>query len=355
MHAQIVDNSSAPTVAFDVDPNILKLPNGMNFGETLGVAVDSKGRIVVLNHPGTATSGPIYGNATTQLWEFDSKGRFVGEIGHGVYGFAYGHAIRFDRYDNLWYVDKGADSVIKFSPDGQVLMNLGRRAEGYDTALHHARPKPEDAKAIDAAFQGPTDVAWDGEDNIYVSDGYTNSRIAKFDKYGDWIGSWGQWGNGGDHAVDNPGNFQNPHNMQIDRRGNVYAADRGNRRIQVFSKDGVFQKFLLLNAPYDKNRHPVLFNRPAKAPDETAPWALCITNTTTQYLYVADSEPGRLYKMTLDGKILAMIGSSGRRDTQFNWPHAIACPSENIVFVADMNNWTVKKITLHPDRVVSPK
>jgi hypothetical protein len=86
-------------------------------------------------------------------------------------------------------------------------------------------------------------------------------------------------------------------------------------------------------------------------PAQTAPWALCISPTTPQYLFVVDAEPGRLYKMTLDGRILGMLGQSGHRMGQFNWPHALACPAENTVFVADMNNWRVQKITLHAQEV----
>ena len=113
-----VDNSKAPTMAFESVPDPLKLPPGMNFGEVLSVAVNSKGTVVVLNHPGTATSGPLYGNATTQLLEFDPTGKFVGEIGKGVYGLGYAHSVRFDKYDNLWVVDKGTNSAMKFSPPG---------------------------------------------------------------------------------------------------------------------------------------------------------------------------------------------------------------------------------------------
>ena len=90
----------------------------MNLGETLGVAVNSKGDVVVLNHPGSPTSGPLYGNATTQFLVFDRTGKFVKEIGQGVYGLGYAHAVRFDRYDNLWVVDKGTNSVMKFNPAG---------------------------------------------------------------------------------------------------------------------------------------------------------------------------------------------------------------------------------------------
>ncbi len=334
--------NDVPQIPFDADANFLKNSPDMNFGEVLSIAVDSKGNVVVLNHPGTATSGPLYGNATTQLWEFDSHGKFMREIGKGVYGLGYAHGVRFDRYDNLWVVDKGTNSVMKFNPAGYVVMNLGRRPEGYDS-FEYKRTPPSQKVAIDGMFDGPTDVAWDAADNIYVSDGYVDSRIAKMDKNGDWIKSWGSYGS-------REGQFRNPHNMQIDRQGNVYIADRGNGRIQVFDSDGNFKKVIWLNVAYDKKRHPTLFNVPANAPNGTAPWALCITTGSTQYLYAIDSEPGRLYKLTLDGKILGMLGQSGRQLGQFNWPHGLACPAENVIYVADMNNWRVQRLTLHPER-----
>ena len=339
---------SPPTIPFEVVPNFFKYSADMNFGETLSVAVNSKGSIVVLNHPGSATSGPLYGNATTQLWEFDRTGKFVREIGKGTYGLGYGHTVRFDKYDNLWIVDKGTNAVTKFNPAGYVTLNLGRRPEGYDSFPgHYHRPTADKAVPRDGMFDGPTDIAWDADDNIYVSDGYINSRIAKMDKNGNWIKSWGSYGQGGAHANENPGQFRNPHSMQVDRQGNVYAGDRGNRRIHVFDKDGKFLRFMHLTAPYDKTRRPALGDMPKERPDETAPWAMCITtNGPTQYLFVADSEPGRVYKMTLDGKILGMFGESGRGEKQFNWIHGIGCPSENELVIADMNNWTVKKVLL---------
>lgn len=349
--AGAVDNRSAPVVQFDTE-DFIKLEPGENLGEVLGVAVNSKGQVAVLNHPGSATTGPLFGNATTEILLFDSSGHFIREIGHKVYALGYGHSIRYDRYDNLWLVDKGTDSVVKFDPNGKVLMNLGRRPEGFDSG-HIQHPKQADAVAVDGWFGAPTDVTWDQDDNIYVSDGYVNSRIAKLSKYGDWIKSWGKYGKGGKNADENPYSIDNPHNLQADRQGNIYVADRGNRRIQVFDSDGNFERFLFLNAPYDKTHHPALGNLPkdpAMRPDQTEPWAICISPTTPQYLWVIDAEPGRLYKMTLDGRIVAMLGQSGRRMGQFNWAHAIACPSENTVFVADMNNWRVQKITLHPER-----
>jgi hypothetical protein len=197
-----VDHHAVPLIPFET-VDFIKLPPGRNLGEVLGVAVDSKGNVVILNHPGSATSGPLYGNATTEILEFDRNGKLIREIGHGVYALGYSHSVRFDKYDNLWVVDKGTDSVIKFDPTGKVLMNLGRRAEGFDSA-HEEHLKQAEAVPIDGWFRAPTDVAWDADDNIFVSDGYVNSRIAKMTKDGDWIKSWGKYGRGGPNADENP-------------------------------------------------------------------------------------------------------------------------------------------------------
>ena len=349
-----------PLIPFDSDPNFLKLNYQMNLGEVLSVAVNSKGTVVVLNHPGSATSGPLYGNASTQLLEFDSTGKFVRELGKGVYGLGYAHSVRFDKYDNLWVVDKGTHAAMRFNPAGMVTLNLGRRPEGPDEPDYYkgnglgrggAPPIFQAKPHVDTMFRAPTDVAWDSDDNIYISDGYINSRVAKFDKHGNWVKSWGERGTGGEHANENPNSFNTPHNIGVDRQNNIYVADRGNRRIQVFDRDGKFQRFIFLNAAYDKKRHPVLGNMPANPPDETAPWTICITQGQTQYLYTSDSEPGRIYKLSLDGKILGMFGESGHDVGQFSWTHGLACPSDNTLIVADMNNWRVQKITLHPDRV----
>lgn len=338
-----------PEIPFDSNVDFLKLPPDMNFGEVLGVAVNSKGRIAVLNHPGSSTAGPLYGNASTQILEFDATGKFIREVGKGVYGLGYGHGLRYDRADNLWLVDKGTNAVVKLNPAGRVVLNLGRRPEGPDEP-EYFRPAEYAAKPpvhVDGYFGGPTDVAFDSDDNIYVSDGYRNSRVAKMDKDGNWIASWGSRGSGGAHGDQNPLNLNTPHNIGVDRENNVYVADRGNRRIQVLTRDGKFQRFIFLNAAYDKSRHPALGNLSPRRPDETAPWTICITNTPTQYLFASDEEPGRIYKMTLDGKIVGTLGLSGRGTKQFNWIHGIACPTENELFVADMNNWRIQKVTLH--------
>ena len=135
------DTITVPKLAYRAIYDFFKITPDTNFGEVLGVAVNSKGNVIVLNHPGTASSGPLYGNATTQLLEFDANGKFVREWGKGVYGLGYAHSVRFDRYDNLWVADKGTDSVMKFNPAGFVVMNLGCNAGG-PSAGGSCSPRP---------------------------------------------------------------------------------------------------------------------------------------------------------------------------------------------------------------------
>ena len=328
---------SPQEIPFVSVPDFLKYPPTMNLGETLAVAENSKGHLIVLNHPGTSTAGPLYGNATTQLLEFDDQGNFVREIGQGVYGLGYGHSVRFDNEDNLWVVDKGTNAVVKFDPAGYVVMNLGRRPEGFH---HYEHVSQEEAVHVDGFFAAPADVGWDGDGNIFGSDGYINSRVGKMDKHGNWIKSWGTYGR-------DVGQFRVPHNLQVDRQGDVYVADRSNRRIQKFDSDGNYLKTIVLDVPYDKKSQPVLGNVNPNLPDETQPWTLCISSGETQYLFASDQMPGRIYKMTLDGKILGWLGESGRQQGQFNWLHGISCRDENVLVVADMNNWRVQKLLLN--------
>ncbi|MDH3506143.1 MAG: peptidyl-alpha-hydroxyglycine alpha-amidating lyase family protein [Gammaproteobacteria bacterium] len=328
-----------PLIPYESVPNFLKYSPEMNLGEVLAVAVNSHGHIMVLNHPGSAgNGGPLFGNATSQLLEFDANGNFLREIGQNVYGLGYSHSIRYDRYDNLWLVDKGANTAIKFDPAGYVTMNLGRRPEGFDE-FHHV--EQADAVAVDSFFAGPSDVTWDQDDNIYISDGYINSRVAKYDKHGNWIMSWGSFG-------DAPGEFDLLHSIAADRDNNIYVADRSNRRIQVFDTQGTLLRIIELNAPFDKTMQPVLGNVNRNLPDATQPWALCMTNGETQYLWAADAHPGRIYKLSLDGRILGMLGTSGKQLGQFNWIHGIDCSQEDILYIADLNNWRVQKLILNP-------
>ena len=341
---------SFPEIAYDaIDP--LKLPDNLYLGEAVGVATNSKGNIFVYTRTGNpaATLGTrrTFARSAARLFEFDPSGKFIREIGPDLYGFVFAHTVRVDRQDNIWVVDEGSNMVIKFDPEGRVVMTMGRKPE----ALPVPPPAPAAPAAAPAAaaaggrtggappapvgtgvpgdnFNRPTDVAWDAAGNIYVADGYGNSRIAKFDRNGKYLKSWGSRGSA-------PGQFNIVHSLAIDAQGNVYVGDRANNRIQVFDGEGTFKtQFVNVGAPS----------------------AICITPGPRQFLYASNSNPstsmenGEIYKMTLDGRIVGKFGTAGKLLKEFGSVHEMDCRSENELYVGEITNWRVQKLTLKPAR-----
>jgi hypothetical protein len=350
---------AVPDIPFDSVPNFLKLPADMNLGEVSGVAVNSKGDVAVYTRSNSA-GGPAYGATASQILLFDKTGKFVREVGKGLYAWSYAHAIRFDKDDNLWAIDKGSDMIVRLNPEGRVTMVFGRKKEASDKAEPWERVNPP-RPPVPGQFRQPTDVAWDADGNIYISDGYINSRVAKFTKDGDWVASLGEPGGG------KPGNLNTPHTIANDAKGNIYVGDRGNRRIQVIDpKTNQFVREIKIDAPVPPDAQPWMGAKPdvarllaADAPPGSAtmapgaPWAICVTPPNasgTQYLYSSDAFPGRVYKLSLDGKVLGMFGKSGHQAKQFGWIHEIACPSENEIYVAELLNWRIQKLLLHPQQ-----
>src|SRR5262245_749351 len=185
-----------PEIAYESVPNLLKLPPDTHLGEVAGVAVNTKGHIFVYSRGGSS-QGPAYGNTASQILEFDGNGVYLREIGKNLYAWAYAHTVRVDKDDNIWATDKGSDMVVKFNPEGRVEMVFGRKTEASDAEAHpHERNANPPPPHVDGRFRQPTDVTWDPAGNIYISDGYVNSRIAKYDRNGDWVKSWGQRGKG---------------------------------------------------------------------------------------------------------------------------------------------------------------
>ena len=310
--------TGVPEIPFTSTPDFLKLPAGLYLGEGIGVARNSKGHVFVYTRSGEAS----------RLFQFDQNGTFVREIGKGSYGFSMAHAVRVDPQYNIWTVDEGTNTVVKFNPEGRVEMVMGRRHEMVEGLIPTATPV---APAEPYKFNRPTDVAWDAAGNIFISDGYNNSRVAKYDKAGRFIATVGTRGA-------EPTQLNTPHSIQVDAKGNVYVADRGNRRIQVFDNN------LTLRAIYD---------------NVGAPWAVCITPGPHQYLYSSNSNPdngnndiaavtGEIYKMELDGTIVGKFGTAGKELGKFQTVHAIDCKNENEILVSEIISWRVQKITLQP-------
>src|SRR2546425_2651666 len=147
---------NVPDIPFESVPNFLKFPPNIYLGEGIGVATNSKGHVFVYTRSGE-----------TRLFEFDQNGAYVREIGQGLYGFTFAHAVRVDPQDNIWAVDEGSNMVIKFNPAGRVVMVLGRRPQALEqlTAVPGAGAYAGTAKPY--SFNRPTDVAWDAAGNVF--------------------------------------------------------------------------------------------------------------------------------------------------------------------------------------------
>src|SRR5215467_10520448 len=219
--APAVYAQSVPEIPFDSNMNFLKLPTDLYLGEVSGIATNSKGHVFVF-HRGT-TNGPAYSAAAAQLLEFDQTGKFVREIGKNLYAWSFAHMVRVDKDDNIWAIDKGSDMIIKFNPEGRVVMVFGRKKEASDENSEPWKHPNPPLPAVDGQFRQPTDVTWDPQGNIFISDGYINSRVAKFDKNGDWVKQWGDRGT-------EPGKFNLLYSIAADAKGNIYVADRENSR-----------------------------------------------------------------------------------------------------------------------------
>src|SRR5262245_17545457 len=308
---------NVPEIPYTSVPNFLKLPSNTYLGEGIGVASNSKGHVFVYTRSGD-----------TRLFEFDAQGTFVREIGQGLYGFEFAHAVRVDAQDNGWAVDEGTHMVIKFTPAGRVAMVLGRRPEMVE-GLFIAPPGAPPPTPEPYVFNRPTDVGWDAAGNIFISDGYGNSRVVKFDKNGRFVKSVGSRGSA-------QGQLNLPHTMAMDAQGNVYVGDRSNARVQVFDND------LNFKAIYD---------------NVGSPWAVCVSPGPHQYLFVSNSLPdnglsqfrditGEIYKMELDGTIIGKFGKAGKQLKEFSTVHEIDCRNPNELFVAEITAFRVQKIIL---------
>jgi len=356
---------SVADISFD-SADILKPPANVHLGEIGGVATNSKGDIFVYTRTGhpTITIGTArpFAHGGSRLFQFDKTGKFVREIGQDSYGFLVAQQVRVDPQDNVWVVDQMSSMVMKFAPNGQIAMLLGRKAEservpaapvltpqvaafpgggagaggrgrggaGADPeapAGRGGRGGPPGAGQASDVFQRPSDVAWDAAGNIYIADGFGNARIAKFDKAGKFVKSWGSRGS-------EPGQFNTVHGIAIDAQGNVYVADTGNKRIQVFDTDGNFKtQFTNIGSPA----------------------AICLTSGPRQVLYSSNSNPpedidanGEIYKLDLSGKVLGKFGKAGKQMKEFGTVNQIDCRSENDLFVGEIGNWRVQKLTLRP-------
>ena len=297
----LVAQTSLQELAFDTNADLLRTPADIHVGEVGGVGANSKGQIFVYTRTGhpyaTLGDNRTFYRGGSRLFQFDQNGKFVRELGQDVYGFNAAYGLRVDPQDNVWTIDIGANQVVKFDTDGRIALVLGRKPETINvrpgaspgpagivgSGVFPPPPPPPGAGGPGGAdgrgaapggrggapdgrggapqagggggrggpgggqaaapgsgtpgssFNRPTDVGWDKAGNIYVADGIGNTnRIAKFDKDGRFIKHWGSTGNA-------QGQFSGIEALVVDAQDNVYVADAGNKRIQVFDSDGTFK------------------------------------------------------------------------------------------------------------------
>jgi len=285
-----------PQHAPELDYVAVAEPLGFPAGTTLAgaaasVAFDSKGHLFVLTR------------GQPSLYEFDNNGKFIRSFGEGL--FTRSHGLKIDKDGNIWATDVGAHTVMKISPQGQVLLTLGTKGQ---------------RGAWDASTQllnEPNDIAIGRNGDLFVVQGHTpgamgDPRVLKFDKNGKFIKSWGGKGK-------EPGKFDVAHGIAMDAKGLLWVTDRENQRIQVFDADGKFIREL----------------KYAGLP--------CSLDIGSQYIYMVNGFAGQVLRMDLDGKVLAATGKPGKGIGEFGEAHVIAVSPKGEIYVADSVNAAVQK------------
>ena len=243
------------------------MPEGWTFGRVSAVASDSSGNVFVFHR----------GDVADPIIVFDAEGNFARSFGADQ-DFGNEHGLRIDRHDNVWVTDNGNHRVMKFSNDGELLMTLGIKGEEGVT---------------DETFGRPADIAFGPNDELYVADGYGNSRVVKYDAEGNFVKTWGTPGSG-------PGEFNLVHSVAVDSQGRVYASDRENNRIQIFDSEGN-----LLNMWTNLGATQNIFITPD---DEV--WVITHRDNVENITY--DTLAGRIMRIDIDtGEIIGAMESPG--------------------------------------------
>jgi DNA-binding beta-propeller fold protein YncE len=305
---------ATPQLKFTEEVLPLSIPDH-TIGETEGVSINSKGHLFVYSR--TGKGGSSRGGTAAELFEFDQNYKFVKMWGPDNYAASFAHSVRNDKYDNVWMVDEGSGMIVKFDPNGIVRMTLGRKTEAIDYLERYMERGEKSTERYPVGTMGTfnreTDIAWDSQDNMYISDGYGNSRVVKIAKDGVWQKAVGTHGSG-----DNQ--FSTPHGISTDAQGNVYVADRGNFRIQVYDSDLNFKKSI---------------------GGVAAPWTVQVT---PKYIYSGDGT-GKIYRLDHDGKLLGWIQSGMGMGQTGCIIHELYAVNDNELIRGSCSEWDVTKIT----------
>lgn len=266
----------------------LRIPESVKLGPCSAVDIDSRGRFYVFHR------------GKQPILCFDRDGKFLRSWGDDLIGKA--HGLRVDADDNVWVTDIKHHTVFKFSPKGKLLLSLGqvdRKGSGTDQ------------------FNQPTDIAFGKNGDIYVADGYGNSRVMKFAPNGKYLASWGTKGK-------DRGEFHLPHSILVDKRGRVIVGDRENDRVQVFDANGKLLEIWPGFAPYG-----MAFDRQG-------------------HIFVADGRANAVLRLDAHGKVVGKWGRKGKRPGEFSLPHMLAADAAGNLYIAEVGNKRLQKLTRKP-------
>ncbi|MBI4902792.1 MAG: hypothetical protein HY820_04105 [Acidobacteria bacterium] len=283
---------TGPALSQGLVENWPALPKGWNFGEVSGVDVDRNDNVWVFHrgqHP---------------VMQFDKNGKLLQAWANVPVKSS--HGIRVDPDGNVWLVDVAGHQIMKMSRDGRVNMvisNAGQAAAANNDVKY--------------GFNRPTALTFHPNGDLYVSDGYVNSRIVRYNKNLEYVQHWGKKGKG-------DGEFDTAHDVTVDRRGRVYVADRANNRVQIFDASGQFL---------------------GKWTDLGQPWGLYYAKNEDS-IYMADGENNRVIKVNLDGQIQGVLGGFGKAPGKFDFAHHLAVDSSGSIYVAEIKNWRVQKFAI---------
>lgn len=298
-----------------------QLPDGRILGQATGVDVDSKGNVFVFHRArrfwSTESAPALIPDPTIEMFEGVS-GKHLRSWGANL--FVMPHGLTIDSQDNVWVTDVRLHQVFKFSPDGKLLLTLGEaRVPGTDR-MH---------------FDQPTDVAVLPNGSFYVSDGYGNARVVKFNAAGRYQLEWGRKGTG-------PGEFDLPHAIDVDSRGHVYVADRANGRIQVFDGSGRFfaqWRSADLGRPFS-----IAISGDRAVVVDGGDQSVCSVDP----FQAGSSECGRLDRsggaeVDMSGRVVTRFGRFGNYDGQFRVAHDVAVANDGSIFVVDVGGQRVQR------------
>ena len=301
-------------------PNFLKLPPGEYLGEAVAVATNSKGHVFVFHR-----------SNNNRLFEFDQTGKFVKEIGSGFLGFEFAHSVRVDKDDNIWTVDEGSNMVTKFSPEGKVLMVLGRRPLAVLGVLP-AAPQPPNRTAQKYEFCRPTDIGWDPQGNIFISDGYCNNRVVKYDKDGRFLAQAGseKAGSGAGRIQPAPRIAGGPARQRLGRRSHQQPLSGARQQLEA-----------------DPRNH----QRRASAGRSVFPAARTSTSSFRIRIRTATclergTSPAKSTRLNSTAKCSAGSDAPGKAAPGFQVVHMIDCRNPNEIIVGEIESWRVQKLIL---------